>query len=387
MDYENTLSQVDNTLNSSFGRRYSVKTDISNCYPSIYSHAIPWATVGFDESKHHISSRNKWYNKIDKALRATKRNETTGIAVGPATSTILAEAILARVDCTLTKKFTYTRYIDDYTAYCDSIENAEEFIFDLADELAKYKLGLNIGKTEIKPLPLGSRQDWVIDLNNAFPKKGKISAHAAVTYLDFAVRISDQVPDGSVLKYALKSLVRRILKDESEVDEQLLRMVLRYALNLSFHRSVLIPLLERPFDAVLTLDGKFTQDIPLLDILCEHVRSRRSDAISWLLYFCIKYSVPIKNCCSDRIVKSQDCIPMLLLYKAGNSYQQKQVIDFANSLDKKDLYAIDRYWLLLYQLFLDGRIFNPYQKSQADVKVFETMKANGVNFILPPPTP
>ncbi|MCB4763274.1 MAG: reverse transcriptase, partial [Sulfurovum sp.] len=33
------------------GKRYIVKADISNCFPSIYSHSIPWALVGKDVAK------------------------------------------------------------------------------------------------------------------------------------------------------------------------------------------------------------------------------------------------------------------------------------------------------------------------------------------------
>ena len=46
MDYGNRFPKAQDALSLSFGYRYIVRTDISNFYPSIYSHSIPWALVG-----------------------------------------------------------------------------------------------------------------------------------------------------------------------------------------------------------------------------------------------------------------------------------------------------------------------------------------------------
>ena len=170
-------------LEFSFGQQFTVHTDISNCFSSIYSHSVPWAAVGLNEAKRTIGKRCKWYNKLDRAVQLTKRSETGGIAIGPATSNIIAEAILAKVDSKLKGKFRYTRYIDDYMAYCESHEKAQEFVLCLAKELAKYKLTLNIGKTEIIPLPQASSENWIIDLKNALPDGGNVSSNDAVNYL------------------------------------------------------------------------------------------------------------------------------------------------------------------------------------------------------------
>ncbi len=97
MDYENKLTKARDLGELSFGQRYIVRTDISSCFPSIYSHSIPWALVGLEKAKRDRSPK-QWFNQIDKAVQATKRNESHGVAIGPETSHILAEAILARVD-------------------------------------------------------------------------------------------------------------------------------------------------------------------------------------------------------------------------------------------------------------------------------------------------
>lgn len=75
MSYENWHEDEDLDTFLRIGKRVIVKADISNCFPSIYTHAIPWAFVGKCEAR-----RNKkvgsWYNEIDKYLRYCKNNET-----------------------------------------------------------------------------------------------------------------------------------------------------------------------------------------------------------------------------------------------------------------------------------------------------------------------
>ena len=96
--YGGALGEAERTLSMSFGRRYRVHTDISNFYPSIYPHAIPWALVGLQSAKKNRPKSGKWFNRLDERVRWIKRNETNGVVIGPATSNIVSEAILARID-------------------------------------------------------------------------------------------------------------------------------------------------------------------------------------------------------------------------------------------------------------------------------------------------
>ena len=370
MNYEDRLVRAQDSLEFSFGRRFLAHTDLSNFYPSVYSHSIPWALVGFAEAKKN-KEQEKWYNKLDQATRMTKRNETQGLAIGPATSHILSEAILARIDEKLRSKFDYFRFIDDYTAYCKSEEEAQDFILALAKELDAYKLTLNIGKTAISSLPRAQVAEWITELGIALPSKSQdVTTFDAMKYLDLAVKLSKQSPDGSVLKYAMRSLLAQNLEAGS------LTIVLRYALNLSFHQPVLLPMLERLFH-LARKQGWLIHHVGLPTLVKENVRFGRSDMISWALYFCNLYQVPVPKDCVKSIVESGDCLPLLLLYLSGDTNSQKEVVSFTNNLNKDDLYTLDQYWLLLYQLFLDGKVNNPYLNDRS----FEIMQEESVNFV------
>lgn len=370
MDYEASIKKTKRSIGMEFGNRFRVHTDIANCYPSIYSHAVPWATVGFAHAKKHKANKHKWFNKLDEKIRWNKRNETNGISIGPATSNIITECILAKVDESLRERFQFVRFVDDYTAYCQTEESAREFIRLLGEELGRYKLLLNIKKTEITPLPAPVSDSWIGALALSLPNAVPIKAYDAVNFLNLAVELSREHPDGSVLKYAVKSLLGRGLEPMAEWD------VLPYVLMLSFHHTVLLPTIDAMLENSAFL-GVFYYEKQLKKLLDENTFFHRSDGMCWTIYFMNKHGVEISDDQAKSVVGTKDCFAILMLYLSGHSDHQDEVIVFANALNKNDLHELDQYWILLYQLFRDGKISNPY----GDENTFEILKADGVSFV------
>ena len=138
-------------------------------------------------------------------------------------------------------------------------------------------------------------------------------------------------------------------------------------------------------------------DGQLLNIVNEHAINKRSDAMTWVLYYLNKLSQSIPTETAKNVIKSEDCIAILFLY-LSNQYDD-EIVTFCNGLDKSDLFLLDQYWLLLYQLFFDDKITNPYQAKKAyanhlksnndteenamnrEIQVFNTLKKNSVSFI------
>jgi len=380
MDYEEPLVRTTRTLQLGFGKKFRAHTDITNCFPSIYTHAIPWATVGFTYSKAHKPPVHKalWFNQLDYHQRMIKRNETQGVAIGPATSNIVSEAILAKVDGVLSKKYTYYRYIDDYTCYCETYEEGQDFLRELNDELRKFKLSLNLKKTALVELPTPIDSDWIVELStrmpsgspNMPPKTGKhYNASEALRFIDYAVQLKKQTPDGSVLKFAVKSVIYQL-------DEHAVQPVLEYLLNLSRFFPLLLPLLEHLFAHTAITCGPYARNLNA--ILIENAVNRRSDGMCWALYFLNKHSLAISYEAVRKVIESRDCMAILLLHVVG--VFESEVKAFVDSLDKSDLYELDQYWVLLYQRFLDGKEVNPYPGENC----FEILKAEQVCFVPKP---
>ena len=141
------------------GNRYIVKADISTCFPSIYTHAIPWALVGKTYAKAHSrkSDQSEWYNQIDHFTQNCKNGETHGLLIGPHASNLLSELILTVIDKRLYDAgWRYIRNIDDYTCYVTTYEDGQKFLIALGEELRDFDLSLNFKKTEIQELPVAS---------------------------------------------------------------------------------------------------------------------------------------------------------------------------------------------------------------------------------------
>lgn len=374
MDYESSVFRVRRELKSMFSRRFMVRTDISNCFPTIYSHAVPWALVGFPEAKKKKNNRAEWFNQLDEKIRWLKRNETQGLAIGPATSNIISEIILARIDEKMRNSSAYVRFIDDYTAYFDTEDGARKFVRELEDELGRYKLLLNSKKTQIIELPQPLEDNWITELTLRLPKTNgtdKVPRNEAIRFLNFAVNLSKQSPDGSVLKYALKSLLRQSVDDNAKMD------VLHFALQLCFHHPILIPILKEILKDFSPEDiGEFTSQLQELAI--QNAIFHRSDGMVWTLHFLALHKIGFEEKIVEEVLKTQDSMPLLMIYIYGNDNQKATIVQTATEIIKGgENFEIDQHWMLLFQLYRDGKIPNPYM----DEDSFEILKNSGVSFV------
>jgi hypothetical protein len=98
MNYKNWKSDSDPIPDIMIGKHYLVSADISNCFPSIYTHALSWALVGKDVAKQTKAKSGQWYNKLDETTRNLKYGETHGLLIGPHVSNLLSEIILTAID-------------------------------------------------------------------------------------------------------------------------------------------------------------------------------------------------------------------------------------------------------------------------------------------------
>jgi hypothetical protein len=214
MDYDTFTTRATRVRGLAFGKRYVVRADVATCFPSIYTHAIPWAVVGHSAAK--SVTKGGWHNDLDFHARRIARDETQGIPIGPGSSNIIAEIILSVIDKNLEGEFKFargvgingmSRYIDDYSLYCDSFDEAERFIFRLEQELNSFKLRLNSRKTSIASPVAPFGDQWAVELSLRLPPKGaSVDAYKCTNFIEFAASLAARHPEGSVLKYAANAL-------------------------------------------------------------------------------------------------------------------------------------------------------------------------------------
>lgn len=351
---------------------YMVTADISKCFPSIYTHSIPWALVGKSQAK---QQRNKklWFNKIDHYLQNTKHGETHGLIIGPHASNIISEIVLCKIDNNLVEKgWSYVRNIDDYTCYVTSEEKAREFLIDLQMELREFDLLINHKKTEIKELPLAAVEHWVRKINtiDVVTNYGKVDYKNCRAYLDFAIEMAKKEGDNSsILKYAIKVLSKQKLTDNAK----------KYMEKTVFHLCLIYPYLVSLLDEyVFSVCETNESDIKSIsNKLYEMGMSCRIfEASSYALYFSIKYKFTLDKVDALNIQKSKDCILMLLGYKYFVFYDNKEAMtDLENHAvllagDEEDL---NQNWLFVYEILSQNSL-----KLTDDWKL---LKDAGISFV------
>ena len=404
MDYGDREQKEWWHIEQSFSERFGIHSDITNFFPSVYTHSIGWAAVGPEEAKKSIGDNSKWYNELDQRQRRTTRNETKGVPIGPATSNIITEFILQAIDnqflrehhCGITPSTSpegdvsrigknpglfYKRYIDDYQCYAKTREKAEEFVRELRMELSKFGLHLNTKKTHIYELPDTSENSWMGEIQSALPRSKTASFLDSKRFLDYIVVLAKKYPSKSIIKYGLKCILKTPPKGEEDREEY--RKILGYALNLAFHYPAIIPTLSVAFKPE-NIDLWRSHQWKLAVILEDAVKNHRSDGVSWILYLCLIYKHRISKDTASLIIDTTDCISITLLYLS--SQHNDLVEKYANKLIENyssvsPPFELDKQWLLTYQLFFDGKINNPYPTDDAGYKTFNVLKKNNVTFI------
>lgn len=335
------------------GKKYIVQADISNCFPSIYSHAIPWALVSKEISKKYKKDDLKWFNQIDVKTRNMKEAETHGVLIGPHTSNLISEIILVAVDNTLATKYDYIRNVDDYTCYLETKENTDQFLVDLSYELKKYNLTLNHKKTKILELPQAATEHWIRKINTfTFPEEGiKLKLTHIRAFLDIALELmSENKNNSSVLNYAIKILSNREMTKNGKT----------YFINTIHHLVLIYPYLVTLLDK--DVFEKFNISNSEIKLISENIfkfakEKKLYEAMSYSLYFSLKYDFKLEDGLFDIINSNNDCILMLLAYLHDKKYinhsaVNKKYRDLAKSLQDE----IDEYWLFVYEVLTEGNL-------------------------------
>ncbi len=307
------------------GAHYVARTDISNCFHSIYTHSIPWALHGRQKSKKKHSLLLEG-NLVDKSTQGTRDGQTNGLLIGPHTSNVVSEIILTRIDHEMLQKGykRFRRYIDDYTFYAKTHNEAEDFIRELGMQLRKYELVLNGSKTEIMPMPLPIEKDWIRELENfQWPAEDETVRFRTVrSLLDLALKLTHGAETHAVLNYAIKMVPPRL-------DRRTKRLFVQQAVNLALLYPYLAPLLDKHVFCKHRYDGIEKVILEFIEQLLEiGIKRVYSDAIAHALFYSLKYDLQFDMAENklQEVIKIDDCLSeVLLLVSCPRSSLQKKV--------------------------------------------------------------
>lgn len=369
-----------------------VKADIASCFPSIYTHSIPWALHGKLAAK---SSNNLLIsgNLLDKCTQNTRDRQTNGLIIGPHASNIISEIILTTIDHQL-QELGYKkviRHIDDYVFYASSVEEGEKFIKDLSLLLRNFEMSLNDKKTTILALPNQHLEDWINELNLFyFPENQEIKFSQIRIFLDLVLRLCKGVSKSTPLNYALKVLAGKIKPEH--LGERTRRLYVQEAINLALFYPYLIPLLEEyvfdkyTHDQINEQISNFTKNIIKLGL-----KKLYTDIIAYALYYALKYqvTVPLSEDELMEIIKINDCLSLVMLLHYANQHQlkkiNKELKNKALELKNLDHREHDKQWLFIYHFWSVSDLTGKGQTFLAKLKAqnFEFFHLNPADDVSP----
>lgn len=356
---------------------YLVCADISTCFPSIYTHSIPWALVGRNNAKQTVHD-DTWYNSIDHACSDMRNGETHGLLIGPHASNLVSEIILTVVDKKLYEKgYRYIRNIDDYDCYVRSHDEAQRFLRDLEEVLHEFDLPLNHKKTKIIELPIGLEKSWKHQLSD-LPRvgaSGMVEYPQVNTFIDTALKLATETGDFAIINYAIKKLKGATLSENGK----------KLAAKRFMHMAVLYPyLLHLMEDFVFTPYGVDANSIKVFSdtIYQNAVKINDYESLCYSIYFAIRFGFLLDKFESDYVkvqeyvIESKDCLLLImswLYFMRQNNWNRKatQVKPLSKvAMDLKNT-DMDRYWLFCYEALTWGSLPGDWR----------LMKQAGVSFI------
>ncbi len=287
------------------------RTDISNCYNSIYTHSIAWALEGREEAL-----ADKIYalvgNKIDRLVQYSNDGRTNGISIGPALSDLISEIVLASIDRNVSNRipdieFSGTRFKDDYRFLCNTEDDAKKIFRVLSEELNKFNLSINENKTNIVKLPTGlyrehDREYFQYSLKNTDEIDFKTFEHTLIKTLD----IHQRFPGTSLLEKFFGELFDKDYKlkvqfsDKPNVREkQILKMFSLMLLVTRESEKILCHVLSVIEAIYIEYRKRHELKIPIREIVEHEIKnaSRRKSAFSivWYIFFARYMSLGIVN--------------------------------------------------------------------------------------------
>lgn len=336
-------------INSALSSRYMLRTDISRYYPTIYTHAIPWAIHTKATAKARKRDSALIGNRIDTALQSCQDGQTNGIPIGPDTSLLISEILCASMDNEVSRRVRYKnafRYIDDYFLFFDSMTDAEKAYYELHKIIREYELELNPYKTKIIKLPESLEPGWVSELN-IVPR----NFSQMVSYISKTFDYSNKFPDDEVLKFSLSKIKNIYLS------QRLVEVVISFILHGIMHEPSSIPLASEMLVSMGNKKRNFISQIndAIHEALIFNAEYGYEFELSWLLWLCGNLDINIDADVAQKISLIDNSFIALIALELSQKGLLVNGLDtslWSTKMKAEELY--EENWLLAYEANVKG---------------------------------
>jgi hypothetical protein len=319
------------------------------------------------------------------------QGQTIGVPVGPDTSLLAAEIVLAEVDRLLLSEIGPVkgfRYIDDYELYFSTAGAAETGLSILEGCLADFELTINPRKTSIVGVPDPLQESWVSDLLRFPVRSGSATQtlNDSIAFFSHAFELARRNPTDGVLKYAV--LRARSFPIQARGWRTFEGLVLAAVSADPTTLPAAFDLLDehsRKLGAQISRKAVFETLEPLI---VRHATLRNGSEVAWALWTALAFDIRLSREVGRAVSQMEDDFVALLALDA----EQRGRLP-AGSLDKTSWVALassaqaltEEHWLMTYEGQHQGWLHEGQPAVAAD-PFFSVLDQAGVSFyVMHPP--
>jgi hypothetical protein len=369
--------------------RYSVTTDIAECYKSFYTHSIPWAVHGKVFSKNNKHSNNLG-NALDRHLRNCQSAQTNGFPVGPDTSFVLSELILSAIDREIDNTLEDAgirliggiRFFDDYEFMTSSLNEAEIALRVAQKVFLDFGLHPQGSKTFIRDLPQPTIDSWPAKIRKHPLRNGwKAQRHDLLELHDLAASLAHDTHE-SVFAYAVMRLAKSNIQtsNESLALQICIQATQRDTSSLPHLAQFLVNLVKKG-----TQISHFVDDLQafLVEVIKRHAPLNHGFEVTWALWLALTFKIDLRDVSLDQELKLIDDPFAAIL--VAHAFRRKLVsLDpsiWDHRMNEADLYG--SWWPFVYEMWARDWLTSPQLAKLDQVSSpnnFAYLKQNGVKF-------
>jgi hypothetical protein len=371
------------------GCRYLIRADIGQFYSSIYTHAVPWAlhTKAACKANLRLPRAHRaalFGDELDLALRNMNEGQSVGIPIGPDTSLVIAEILLAAIDDALISQHSNLirgfRHVDDYELSFVNLSQAEKVLTSLQGLLAEYELFLNPRKTELCELPAPLEDNWSIDIRTFEIRDTSATAQRndITALFSKALETALKRPSDSVLRYAVGRVSDLNVRPGAWRTFQNCLLTAATA-----DPSTLAAVLGTLYQ-VGAKGGHVVARFPLAEVfeklISVHAPRGQGSEVAWALWGALAWNVSLSDEAARLVGEMEDDVVALLSLHAQAEFlfppASLNTAKWTNLVNQPDVLS-GEHWLLAYEADRQGWLPTPVI---AGDPIFTAMSAAGVSF-------
>ncbi|APE28310.1 RNA-directed DNA polymerase [Aurantiacibacter gangjinensis] len=337
-----------------------IKTDVVRFYPSIYTHAVPWALLGKAYCKDNKDSqefKTSYANLLDKAVRDGQDRQTIGIPIGPDTSRILAETIMVGVEAAVKSIISDLadrgiRYVDDLIIGISRDETPTNVLSALSSALYEFELELNAEKTQTVGMGYDHGHEWIHDIRTFEIGQNNASVRDDLdSFFESSLQKAYDNRKSNVALYAAKKASTFNLTDAGELHRIYWMMYIarRHAGALAFVAQFLVSRKE----------GKNFPSSDVRNFILEQIKVaatyNHTHELAWLLFAARELEMVVPADTLDRVVKLRSSVVALIIYDLWHLGRIKGAVDFSFWREFANASGLkSEMWLLSYEAAIKG---------------------------------